>query len=156
VTGAVEAVRLGEALELALSLLRPQPRFAGVEVMRSELAADLPAVAASQSRLVQVLLNLLINAADAMGGRGTVTLRGRVEGDGEAVELSVEDSGPGVAEADRGQIFDPFFTTKEPGRGTGLGLSISRNIVEAYGGTLALAPSQAGAKFVLRLPLFGG
>src|SRR5262249_42963356 len=140
--------------ELALSLLRPQPRFAGVEVVRGELAADLPAVAASQSRLVQVLLNLLLNAADAMGGRGTGTLRGRV--DGEAAELSGEGSGPGVGEADRGQIFDPFFTTKEPGSGTGLGLSISRHLVEAYGGTLTLAPSQAGARFVLRLPLFRG
>jgi signal transduction histidine kinase len=77
--------------------------------------------------------------------------------EGEArVELRVADSGPGVAEADRARIFEPFFTTKEPGKGTGLGLSLSRTLVEAYGGTLVLAPSQAGALFVVRLPVWSG
>jgi signal transduction histidine kinase len=102
-----------------------------------------------------VLLNLLLNAADAMGGRGRVAIEARV--DGELVELRVSDSGRGVAAGDRAQIFDPFFTTKEPGQGTGLGLSISRSIVEAYGGTLTLSPStEAGATFVMRLPIFRG
>jgi two-component system, NtrC family, sensor kinase len=152
--GSVEAVRLADAVELALSLLRPQPRFTDVEVALA-LPESLPEVAASQSRLVQVLLNLLLNAADAMDGRGRVVIEGRV--DGELVELRVSDSGRGVAAGDRAQIFDPFFTTKEPGQGTGLGLSISRSIVEAYGGTLMLSPStDAGATFVVRLPIFRG
>lgn len=150
-TGAVEPVRIVDAVAVALSLLEPQARFRDVEVVR-DVPSEMPAAAASQSRLVQVLLNLLLNAADAMGGRGTVTLRARPVGD--TVELRVADSGPGVREADRGQIFDPFFTTKEPGKGTGLGLSISRSIVEAYGGTLELAPSEKGATFVVRLPLY--
>jgi signal transduction histidine kinase len=101
-----------------------------------------------------VLLNLLINASDAMGGRGRVEIAARLDGD--AVELRVSDSGPGVAAGDRARIFDPFFTTKEPGQGSGLGLSISRTLVEAYGGTIALAPSETGAAFVLRLPLWKG
>ncbi|MGZ3440813.1 MAG: sensor histidine kinase [Polyangia bacterium] len=152
--GSVEAVQLADVVELALSLVRPQPRFTDVEVARA-LPPSLPPVAASQSRLVQVLLNLLLNAADAMDGRGRVAIEARTDGD--AVELRVSDSGRGVAAADRAQIFDPFFTTKEPGQGTGLGLSISRSIVEAYGGTLTLAEARdAGATFVLRLPIFRG
>jgi signal transduction histidine kinase len=149
VQGSVEAVRLADAIDVALSLVKPQPRFDGIDVTRDGDAA-LPPLAASQSRLVQVLLNLLLNAADAMGGHGTVALSAR--SDGDAVELCVADSGPGVPEADRARIFDPFFTTKEPGHGTGLGLSISRSLVEAYGGTLTLAPSTAGATFIVRLP----
>jgi signal transduction histidine kinase len=149
VVGAVEAVRLDEVVEASLSLVRPQARFRDVAVVRA-LPRDLPSVAASASRLTQVLLNLLLNAADAMAGGGTVTIEARA--DGELVELRVADSGPGVAEPDRARIFDPFFTTKEPGQGTGLGLSISRHIVEAYGGTLTLAPSDGGALFVVRLP----
>ncbi|HWE31815.1 MAG TPA: ATP-binding protein, partial [Polyangia bacterium] len=153
--GSVEPVRLGDAVDVALSLLRPQPRFADVEVVRA-IPDALPSVAAAQSRLVQMLLNLLLNAADAMGGRGRVRLEAR--SDGDVVELRVADSGPGVAARDRAQIFDPFFTTKEPGQGTGLGLSISRSIVEAYGGTLTLAPPDdgGGATFVMRLPTWRG
>src|SRR5205814_5384692 len=98
-------------------------------------------------------LNLLLNAADAMGGSGRVVVRGRGS-DGDSVEITVADSGPGVAADDRALIFDPFFTTKEPGKGTGLGLSISRSIVEAYGGTLTLAPSAEGATFTVRLPVW--
>ena len=153
VTGAVEPVRLAEAVELTLSLVRPQARFRDVEVTR-QLGDELPPVATSQSRLVQVLLNLLLNAADAMDGRGTVTLR--AFRDGDVVALEIADSGPGVAAADRAQIFDPFFTTKEPGKGTGLGLSISRSIVEAYGGSLTLAAGDGGATFVVRLPIWRG
>ncbi|MDB4967251.1 MAG: integral rane sensor signal transduction histidine kinase [Myxococcales bacterium] len=153
VTGTVEGVRLVEAVDLALSLVKPQARWRDVEVARV-LPDDLPAAATSQSRLVQVLLNLFLNAADAMDGAGTITVRGR--GDGDMVELVVADSGPGVADDNRGLIFDPFFSTKEPGKGTGLGLSISRSIIEAYGGTLTLAASDAGATFIVRLPMWRG
>ena len=153
--GSVEAVRVGDAVEVALSLVRPQPRFGEVEVVR-ELRDDVPAVAAAQNRLVQVLLNLLLNAADAMGGRGRITITARADGS-DAVELRVADSGPGVPAELRAQIFDPFFTTKEPGQGTGLGLSISRSIVEAYGGTLTVADGAGGgATFVVRLPTWRG
>jgi two-component system, NtrC family, sensor kinase len=153
VTGTVEPVRLADLVDAALSLLRPQARFRDVEVAQS-LPADLPPASASASRLTQVLLNLLLNAADAMDGRGTVTLTARREED--QVALHIGDSGPGVPSADRERIFDPFFTTKEPGKGTGLGLSISRQLVEAYGGKLELVDSaeKRGAEFVLRLPIW--
>jgi signal transduction histidine kinase len=151
VIGVVEPVALAEVVDAALSLVRPQPRFLGVAVTCA-LPSELPPAAASASRLIQVLLNLLLNAADALDGRGTVTIDSRADGD--FVELRVTDDGPGVAAAIRERIFDPFFTTKEPGKGTGLGLSISRQIAQAYGGTLALVWTEHGATFALRLPIW--
>jgi signal transduction histidine kinase len=154
VAGAVEPVRLREVADAALSLVSLQPRFRGIAV-DNQVPAELPPAAASASRMTQVLLNLLLNAADAAGPRGRVTLRGTViDGDGGGLELSVSDSGPGVPAADRARVFDPFFTTKEPGQGTGLGLAISRAIAEAYGGQLTLSPDGPGATFVIKLRRF--
>ena len=96
-----------------------------------------------------MFINLFLNAADAMGGKGTIVVEGK--SDGERVEVAVRDEGPGVPAADRGKIFDPFFTTKDPGQGTGLGLAVSRSIAQAYGGDLKLGPSDSGAAFVLSL-----
>jgi signal transduction histidine kinase len=107
-------------------------------------------VSASAGRLTQVLLNLFLNAADAMGGNGVVTVDARR--DGSRVVIGVTDDGPGVPADLRGKIFDPFFTTKDPGRGTGLGLSVSSAIVEGYGGTLRLVDAPRGARFELSLP----
>ena len=97
----------------------------------------------------RVLFNLLLNAAHATNGAGTVTLRCRTGSD--RVELVVSDDGPGVPEADRPRLFEPFFTTKV--RGSGLGLAVARQVVEAHGGTLTHLPVEPhGASFVIRLP----
>jgi two-component system C4-dicarboxylate transport sensor histidine kinase DctB len=97
-----------------------------------------------------VLLNLLLNAADAMGGKGKIGVDGRRE-DGMVV-LGISDDGPGVPADARGKIFDLFYTTKEPGDGTGLGLSVSQAIVEGYGGWLRLVETERGARFEVALP----
>jgi signal transduction histidine kinase len=151
VTGAVEPVQLGATAEAAVSLVRPQARFRDVAV-ENRIPPSLAPAALAASRLVQVLVNLLLNAADAMDGRGTVVLDGREVGG--ALELTVRDSGPGVAPELAATIFDPFFTTKDPGHGTGLGLAISRSIARAYGGDLILASDGPGATFVVRLPRY--
>lgn len=106
-----------------------------------------------QNRLTQVFLNLFGNAADAMGGRGTIVVA--CETVGNRATLTISDEGPGVPAEIQNKIFDPFFTTKEVGQGTGLGLSVSRAIVENSGGTLELAPREPGrgAVFILVLPL---
>jgi two-component system NtrC family sensor kinase len=110
-----------------------------------------PEVIVSQGRMTQVLVNLLLNAADAMGGKGQVVVT--CESGAGRVRIAVSDQGPGIPRELRRKIFDPFFTTKAPGQGTGLGLSISRAIVETYGGTLELDPDVAeGARFVIDLP----
>jgi len=107
------------------------------------------------SQLQQILVNLLLNAADAMKGRGRVTVRAARED--RMVSLSVRDEGPGIPDDDRERIFDPFFSTKPPGEGTGLGLPICAQIVEVYGGDIRVesAPGE-GACFTLRLWAPGG
>ncbi|MCC6216386.1 MAG: HAMP domain-containing protein [Polyangiaceae bacterium] len=121
-----------------------------------DVAPGLPAVALGAEPLVQVLLNLVLNAADAVGARGgRVTVRARPAGDG--VELAVEDDGPGVAPEVADTLFEPFVSTKEVGKGTGLGLAVCRGLVEAAGGKIRLdTEHEAGARFVVELPRFPG
>jgi signal transduction histidine kinase len=132
-------------LRSAIDLLGPQARFRGVEVV---LVPDpdrspWPSVLASPGRLTQVMVNLLLNAADAMDGKGRVEVTcSRLDG---RVRLVFRDQGPGIPPELARKIFDPFFTTKAPGQGTGLGLSISRSIVEAYHGALELEDATGGA-----------
>jgi two-component system, NtrC family, sensor kinase len=160
----VEAVDIPRVVEGALSLVRAQARLRDVDVS-VDLPPDLPPVRATSGRLTQVLLNLLLNAADAIDGKGkihlqaqalpaAVTTAGQSPATPGGVLIAVTDDGPGVPPDARAQIFDPFYTTKPPGKGTGLGLSVSLAIVESYGGTLRLAdpPPNRGARFELALP----
>ncbi len=143
-------IDLAAPLEAAMRLARVQARFRGVEVAL-ELPPGLPRVRADEHQLSQVFLNLLLNAGDAVGGTGRVAVRARAAGG--AVEVEVEDGGPGIPAADLPRIFDPFFTTKEPGQGTGLGLAICHGILTAMGGEIAASsPPGRGARFTLRLP----
>lgn len=119
---------------------------------------ELPSIEADGGSVNQVLLNILVNASEAIEGekraeKGRIILRTRAEGD--HVVCTVADDGPGVPEGLRLRIFDPFFTTKEPGKGTGLGLSISYDIVvNRHGGTLLVGPSSSGgALFTITLPI---
>jgi len=135
----------------AQALLAPQARLREVRITATPEAGPWPAVMVSQGRLTQVLVNLLLNAADAMGGKGQAAVT--CESAAGRVRIAVCDQGPGVGRELRRKVFDPFFTTKPPGQGTGLGLSISRAIVETYGGTLELDPEVAtGARFIIDLP----
>lgn len=139
----------------ALRLLEPTLRQDGI-VVEVELPATPPTVRGDPGRLQQVFVNLVSNARDALvAGRyeppGRIQVACREEDD--AVVYVVEDDGPGVSSAARGQIFDPFFTTKEVGDGTGLGLSVSYGIVNEHGGSLLYEEAAGGgARFVVRLP----
>lgn len=122
-------------------------------ILELDLQAADAQVEADKVQLQQVLINLLINACDAMAGGGVVLVRSAFAADG-MVELSVSDSGCGIAPAAMAQLFTPFYTTKT--RGMGLGLSICRNIAQAHGGRLwADNNSGPGATFHLSLPLAG-
>ena len=110
----------------------------------------------SAGQLLQVLMNLIQNAADACAGSPQGRLRIALEhAAGETmVRLRFSDNGPGVAPEHLARVFDPFFTTKPVGKGTGLGLAISYGIVERHGGRLtADSPAEGGARFTLALPL---
>ena len=137
-------------LKASQGLLEPQKRFRLVRVV-TEAPAEWPRVVVSPGRLQQVFVNLLLNAADAMDGEGTVTVScTRAD---RRVMIAFTDTGPGVPAELRRKIFDPFFTTKPPGQGTGLGLAISRSILETFGGGLDLGSNGGpGASFVVSLP----
>jgi signal transduction histidine kinase len=121
----------------------------GVRV-EAHLAEALPPVSADEGQLRQALLNLLRNAADAMTGGGELTVTTR-RGDDGAVEVSVQDSGPGIADEHLPKIFEPFFSTKDGG--TGLGLALTQQIVAEHGGRIVVESRPgAGTTFTLRLP----
>ncbi|MBK8479752.1 MAG: HAMP domain-containing histidine kinase [Proteobacteria bacterium] len=144
------AVPLAAAVEEAVALVVHQRRFRHVVVEQQGLAA-LPAVAASQQRVVQVLVNLLLNAGDAIERDGRVVITGDAP-PGAPVALRVSNNGRPIVAAHRSRIFEPFFTTKDPGQGTGLGLSVAQSIAALLGGSLELDPEVAATTFVLRLP----
>lgn len=126
------------------------PRCRAVDI-DLQADADRHPVDASASHIEQVVLNLVLNAADAMKGAGHIRMDLRRDGDRQV--LCVQDDGPGVPEADRERIFEPFYTTKDHA-GWGLGLSVSRRIVHGYGGTLSVgAGTTGGARFELGLPV---
>ncbi len=145
---------LRAAVDDAVRLARVQTRFRDVEV-EVDLDAAPERVLGEERRLSQVILNLLLNAADAMGGRGRVRVSARsmAAREGAArVELRVADTGPGIAPADLARLFEPFFTTKAPGQGTGLGLAVCHGIVSSFGGCISAENlSGGGAAFRLEL-----
>jgi len=138
------------AMREALGLLRHSPWGEEVQVAYRGLP---DAVApARQGELEQVLFNLLLNAAQAMEGRGVIQASTEREADGR-IRVRVRDSGPGIPEENLQLIFDPFFTTKAPGEGTGLGLAICYEIVHELGGSLAASNHpDGGACMELILP----
>lgn len=147
---------LADAVEQVRRLLRPQRSMKDITLL-ADLDGDLFAVGVSNDRLVQVLLNLVLNAADAIHGGGeeggTIRVSARAEGD--RMIVAVEDSGPGIPKEIRDRVFDPFFTTKPAGEGTGLGLSISAAIIEQAGGSIRVedrADGATGARMVVELP----
>jgi signal transduction histidine kinase len=143
--GPISPTDLNTAVGHTLKLIAPQLRKRSIEV-RTELLASLPTIEADARRLEQVFVNLAQNAAQAMDGGGTLTVRTMVREGHVAVEF--QDTGCGISADPIDRIFEPFFTTKGPGVGTGLGLAISREIVADHGGELQVEskPGQ-GATF---------
>jgi signal transduction histidine kinase len=142
------SVPLGPSIEAALRLVRAHPRWRSME-LQTTIPPDVPGVLASEHHLVQLLVNLFLNAADACEGRGRVFLRARREKPGLSLEVS--DDGPGFSPEMVGRVFEPFATTKALGKGTGLGLAICRQLMQAFGGEIETVTPQAGQGAVFRL-----
>jgi len=128
----VEPVDVNGVVGEALSLVGNRLSIQGIELDRR--LAPLPEVPADAGQLRQVFVNILLNACEAMGPGGEMTVRSRVSPAGDGVEVAIADTGPGIPPENLARIFDPFFTTKE--KGTGLGLSVAYGIVQRHGGRI--------------------
>jgi len=140
------------AIGNVLDMLQEKFKRYGIQVIK-EYPPDVPQVLADSDHITQVILNLLLNACQAMPQGGTLTLKLCPQGD--MVELSVQDTGTGIPEEHVSKIFDPFFTTKAVGEGTGLGLTVVHGIIQENNGTIRVnsIPSQ-GSTFIISLPLY--
>lgn len=146
-------VALGSLAEGTVALLG---RTLATRRLRLELVVDplVPVVAGYEQAIETVIVNLLLNAADATPAGGVVTLTVRRGASGDAAEIEVRDTGPGIPSALRERVFEPFFTTKGSGQGTGLGLAVCRNIVDRHGGSIRVdEPLGGGCRFIVVLPV---
>lgn len=148
--GRLSYVDIQQEIDMVLTLLRFQLRDR-IEV-RQEFPADLPLVPCLRDQMNQVYMNVLRNAIQAIPDKGAIVIRAWLADD--MVNISVTDSGCGIADAVRNNIFHPFFTTKNVGEGTGLGLSISYSIMKSHHGEIVVeSTGSAGTTFILRLPV---
>jgi len=156
---------LNTVVRETIQFVEHQAGFQNVE-FAVELDPQLPAISMDPNQIKQVIMNLVVNARDAMGERGRLSVRSRRSpslfspGTGRravpAVDLTFTDSGCGIPAADLPKIFDPFFTSKEPGKGVGLGLSVGYSIIKAHGGTIDVESEVGrGTTFNIVLPVDG-
>src|SRR3954470_15915073 len=151
-------VDVNQVVRETLALRSYEQRMTNIRVVDA-LAAGLPNVFADGHQVQQVLLNLMINAEQAMvsaNGRGILVVRTWHDADQESVVLEINDDGPGIPDDLQPKIFDPFFTTKDVGKGTGLGLTVAYAIVQEHGGRIRLeSHPNSGASFYVELPVTG-
>ena len=144
---------VNRALTRTLFLLESQTLFQNIDIVK-DLDASLPPVYGDIQQLNHLFMNIILNAAQAMEGKGKLTIKSRLLSDADRVCIEISDTGPGIPEDILPHIFEPFFTTKEEGKGTGLGLSLAYRIVENHGGYIqAESKPDEGTKFLIELPL---
>ena len=143
---------LHQGIDSTLNIIRNETKY---HCTIEKHYGSLPKIRCLPSQLNQVFMNLLVNAAHAIEGKGTITITTEPVG-ADAVRVSIADTGKGIAPAVLPQIFEPFYTTKPVGKGTGLGLSLAAGIIERHHGTIeaSSAPGQ-GSTFTVTLPLDG-
>jgi len=146
---------VNKVLRQCVSLLENQVLFHNIE-MQSGFASDLPMTVLDPSQLERVFMNIIINAAEAMEGKGGLVLTTKYDPGTQHIEVTFTDTGPGISEENLKRVFSPFFTTKDAGHGVGLGLAISYGIVKDHNGDVRVEnPPGGGARFVVRLPIVG-
>jgi len=142
-----------ELLDKCLALMESHALFQNIRIEKS-YAPVCPRIIADSGQLQQVFMNIILNAAEAMNGNGTLTLRTSLDPARQEAAVEISDTGHGIKEEDKRRLFEPFFTTKEVGKGTGLGLAISYGIVKKHQGTIDVrSEAGQGAAFTVRLPL---
>ncbi len=150
--GKLSSFSLDEIIQKTLQLLVNQAAFQDIEIIR-DIDPHIPRMIGDIGQIQQVFTNLFINAADAMKGKGTLTIEVAYDSEKDRFITKIRDSGPGIPPEVKDKIFDIFFTTKPVGKGTGLGLSISENIIKVHGGVLSCdCPPEGGTVFTIDLP----
>lgn len=146
----LEKGNINEIAEKVLVFISPMLKEQQI-VLTTDLALDLPAIAIDRDQLYRALLNILLNAVQAMEGGGSLQITTQYQDDKRRITIFIRDSGAGMTEEKAAQIFEPFFTDKH--KGTGLGLAITRNIVESHGGEILVeSMPQEGTCFTICLP----
>jgi two-component system NtrC family sensor kinase len=151
---AKEMFQVNSLIEQSLTFIRDQKRFLNIELVK-HMSDDMMLIHADKSQLSQVIINLVMNAIDAMDRKGTLTFRTYRDKPHKKAYIEVSDTGCGIPEENRSKIFDPFYTTKGPEKGTGLGLSTSYGIVKENGGRISIKDTRpGGTTFLIELPLY--
>lgn len=145
--------QINAIIQNVAQILRHQLHKNGID-FHLQLDPTLPLVVVSADKIQQVVVNLVLNAMQAVGEQGRIVVESFVQEEGRSVALAVWDNGPGVESSIRQKIFDPFYSTKRVGEGTGLGLSVSYGIIQDHGGEITLESEQGQwTRFIVSLPL---
>ena len=147
----VEPVAVAKVIEDSLDLVRQQSLFLNIEIVSEH--GSCPDVMADAAQIQQVCMNVIMNAAEAMDGKGTLTVATSCRENRGSVQARFQDTGHGMTPEQLDKLFEPFFTTKEVGQGTGLGLSISRGIIENHGGTMWATSEPGETCLFFELPI---
>jgi signal transduction histidine kinase len=144
---------LNQLVRNVLRILHHKLKHYPKDFLRLDLEVDPPLIKGLPAELEQVILNLVLNALDAVDGGGSITVRTRKGRKCSAVLLEVEDDGCGISEAHMPKLFEPFFTTKPVGKGIGIGLSTCYSIIQTHGGEIQVASTPGrGSRFTVKLP----
>ena len=147
----IEPIDLNQTIRQCLSILENQPLFHNIQIVK-ELETSLPEILVNKNHINQVLTNMVLNAADAMEGKGILTVK--TGHSTTEVKITISDTGCGISPENLSRIFDPFFTTKEEGKGTGLGLSTSYGIIKNHHGDIEVESEIGkGTTFIIKLPI---
>ena len=150
----MEPTDINRAINDGLFFLVNQALFHNIKIVK-KFDPFLPLVKGNASQLKQVFMNIIVNAAEAMHGHGTLTISTTSSPDGKAVYIEFTDTGEGIPEENLIRIFDPFFTTKAVGKGTGLGLATSYGIIQDHGGSIRVKSKVGeGTTFTIQLPTY--
>jgi len=149
----VALISINEILESSLAIMEKQALFQNINIKKT-YESDMPKITADSAQLQQVFMNIILNAAEAMAGNGTLTLSTSLNPDSKCVEVKFSDTGLGIKDEDKKRLFEPFFSTKEVSKGTGLGLAISYSIIQQHNGTIEVKSQVGkGSTFTIKLPV---
>lgn len=149
----MELTDLNDVIHKTIAILQHQPLFQDIKFVLN-LAEDLKPIYGNSIRLNQVVMNIIVNAAQAMDGKGNLIITSSIRANNDLAEITIKDSGHGIPPELVEKIFDPFFSTKATGEGAGLGLSVSYAIVKEHKGTIRVTSEpESGTTFTLRFPV---